>query len=73
MPTAELNDLRSDLVHALLDRVQQERFPSVTMLDMIESLLEPEDLPDYVQHLIDLVNADPYPSIDMLRRIQRLV
>lgn len=73
MPTAELNDLRSTLVQGLLDRIEAEPYPSVTMLDMIESLLAPEELPEYVQLLMDRVNADQYPSIDMLNRIRRFV
>ncbi|RJN32546.1 hypothetical protein [Nesterenkonia natronophila] len=73
MPTAELNDLRSTLVQQLLDRIEAEPYPSVTMLDKIESLLVPDELPAYVEMLMDRVNADLYPSVDMLNRIMRFV
>jgi hypothetical protein len=73
MPTTELNDLRSTLVQELLDRIETEPYPSVTMLDMIESLLAPDELPEYVQLLIDRVHADVYPSIPMLNRIRGFV
>ena len=73
MPTAELNDLRSTLVQELLDRIEAEPYPSVTMLDMIESLLAPDELREYVQLLLDRVKADLYPSTDMLNRIRRCV
>lgn len=73
MATAELEQVRSNFVQALLGRIEEDRFPSVTMLNMVESLLHPDEVPDYVQQLLDRVEADPYPSIDMLKRIQRLV
>lgn len=73
MPTAELNDIRSTLVQDLLDRIEAEPYPSATMLNRIESLLAPDELPAYVQLLMDRVRADRYPSIDMLNRILRLV
>lgn len=73
MSTADLNDLRSTFLQELLDRVQTDRYPSLSMLDRIESLLEPDEMSEYIQVLIDTVKADPYPSIDMLNRIQRYV
>lgn len=73
MPTAEINDLRSALLQELLERVQTDRFPSLSMLDRIESLLEPEEVPDYIQVLLETIKADPYPSIDMLNRVQRFM
>ena len=73
MPTGELNDLRSTLVQQLLDRVESEPYPSVTMLDRIESLLAPDELSAYVKMLMDRVDADVYPSTDMLNRIMRFV
>jgi vesicle coat complex subunit len=73
MATAEVNDLRSTLVKELLDRIEAEPYPSVTMLNMIESLLTPDELPEYVQLLMDRVHADLYPSIDMLHRIRGFV
>lgn len=73
MATAELNDLRSTLVQELLHRIEAEPYPSVTMLDMTESLLASDELPEYVHLLMDRVHADVYPSIDMLNRIRRFV
>ena len=73
MPAAELKDLRSTLVQDLLGRIEAEPYPSVTMLNTIESLLAPDELPKYVQLLMNRVKADLYPSIDMLNRILRFV
>lgn len=73
MPTKTVDDARSSLLHVLLDRVETEPYPSATMLDFIESLLQPNEIPAYVEHLVDRVRADTYPSIDMLRRIRKFV
>lgn len=73
MPTKTVNDVRSSLLQVLLDKVDAEPYPSVTMLNIIESLLQPDEVPDYVEHLVDRVRADNFPSIDMLRRIQQFV
>jgi len=56
----------------LLDKVADERFPSVTMLDLIESLLRPDEVQIYTRVLIHKVREDTYPSIPMLRRIAAL-
>lgn len=73
MPTKTVDDARSSLLQVLLEKVRSEPYPSVTMLDFIESLLQPDEIPDYVEHLVDRVRNDTYPSIDMLRRILRFV
>ncbi|WP_026535035.1 hypothetical protein [Arthrobacter sp. H14] len=73
MPTNTVDDVRSSLLQVLLDKVNSEPYPSATMLNIIESLLKPDEVPDYVEHLVDKVRADTYPSIDMLKRIQQFV
>lgn len=73
MPTKTVDDARSALLRVLLDKVEADPYPSSTMLDFIESLLEQDEVADYVQHLVDRVRADTYPSIDMLRRILKFV
>lgn len=73
MPTKTVDDTRSSLLQVLLDKVETEPYPSATMLDFIESLLKPNEVPDYVDQLVDRVRADTYPSIDMLRRILKFV
>lgn len=73
MPTNTVDDARSSLLQVLLEKVQAEPYPSATMLNFIESLLKPNEIPAYVEQLVDHVRADTYPSIDMLRRIQQFV
>jgi DNA-binding transcriptional ArsR family regulator len=66
-------DTRVALLRALLEKVHDDPYPSATMLDMIESLLRPREVPVYVEELLDRVREDRFPSIDMLQRIERLV
>jgi hypothetical protein len=52
--------------------VADERFPSVSMLDLIESLLRPDEVQIYVRILVRKVRRETYPSIPMRRRIAAL-
>jgi hypothetical protein len=63
---------RELLLDALLDKVAQDRFPSNSMLDLIESLLQPDEIQIYVRVLLRKVRRETYPSIPMLRRIAAL-
>jgi hypothetical protein len=63
---------RELLLDVLLDKVEQDRFPSIPMLDMIESLLRPDEVQIYVRVLLRKVEDDNYPSIPMLQRIAGL-
>jgi len=66
-------DARRELLEMLLTRVHDDRFPSVTMMDLIEHLLrDPEERSIYVQVLLDKIRHDRFPSIPMLRRILAL-
>lgn len=65
-------DVRSELLETLMEKVRADHYPSTTMLDMIESLLTPEDLPEYVEELLDRIRDDEFPSMDMLRRVHGL-
>jgi hypothetical protein len=65
-------DARELLLDTLLEKVANERFPSVSMLDLIESLLRPDEVQIYVRILLRKVRRETYPSIPMLRRIAAL-
>jgi hypothetical protein len=65
-------DARELLLDALLDKVADERFPSISMLDLIESLLRPDEVQVYVRVLLRKVRKENYPSMPMLRRIAAL-
>jgi len=63
------NDVHSEILELLLAKVESDRFPSVTQMDMIEKILRDEDVEDYAEILMDKVRNDTYPSLDLLRRL----
>ncbi|HET6625141.1 MAG TPA: hypothetical protein VFG63_02020 [Nocardioidaceae bacterium] len=65
-------DVRSELLNSLLGRVDSDPYPSITMLDMIEELLTPDDVPRYAQVLLSKVAGEQFPSVSMLARIRDL-
>jgi hypothetical protein len=65
-------DIRGEVVALLMDKVMNDRYPSVTLLDMIELLMSPEERDAYAQMLMDKVTSSRYPSIPMLRRLLAL-
>jgi hypothetical protein len=67
------NEARQELVATLLEKVQNDQYPSTTMLDLIEELLTPEETPAYVVFLQDRIRSENYPSIPLLKRLSALV
>jgi hypothetical protein len=63
------SDARHRLLGVLLDKVAQDTYPSSTMLDYIEEILEPEDVDAYAAVLLEKVADETYPSVSMLRRL----
>lgn len=66
-------DARAELLGSLMQKLEEDRFPSTTMLDTIEELLTPDDLPAYVQALTKRVKSEQYPSIPMIDRLRNLI
>jgi hypothetical protein len=71
--TVSADDARAELVATLMQKVQDDPYPSSTMLDLIETLLTPDEEPTYVVLLQDKIRAERFPSIPMLSRLTRLV
>ncbi len=69
---ARENDVRDQVLHTLLDKVREDPFPSPTMLDMIEGMLQDDenDVAAYTGLLMEKVRGDAFPSLDHLRRLQ---
>lgn len=65
-------DIRGEVVAMLLEIVAKDRYPSATMMGMIEQLATPEELGVYAKILMDNVRSSPHPSIPMLRRLVSL-
>ncbi|NIK61615.1 hypothetical protein [Kribbella shirazensis] len=72
MPEARKRQARELLLDTLFDKVEKDRFPSISMLDMIESLLRPDEVQIYVRLLLRKTRREMYPSIPILRRIAAL-
>jgi hypothetical protein len=62
-------DVRGEVVDLLLEKIASDRNPSVTMMNMVEELLPPDDVPAYVGVRLDKVKTERYPSLAMLRRL----
>ncbi len=65
-------DLRAEMLMMLLQKVEEDRFPSSTMLDWIEELLTPDDVPLYAETLLRRIRSDKFPSIPMMYRLKKL-
>jgi hypothetical protein len=65
-------DARTELLKILLDRVQNDKHPSVTMMDLIEQLMGPNERSVYAQVLMEKIRADRWPSLGMIRRVMAL-
>lgn len=65
-------DARGEMVNFLVQKIASDRNPSVTMMKLVEQLLEPDDIPAYVAILWDKVKTERHPSISMIRRLVAL-
>jgi hypothetical protein len=66
--------LRKRLTESLLEDINDVQFPSVTMMDRVESSLATQkDLADYIEALVEKVEETRYPSISMLNRLDGLL
>jgi len=66
------DDTRAQLFQLLLDKIDEDQYPSVTMLDMVEQIVTPDELPAYAEVLMSKVRGEQFPSMDMIRRVMTL-
>ena len=66
------SQLRAALCAVLIDKVRNDRFPSATMMDMVEAGVDEEQLREYADALLDKIEADQFPSIDLMKRLAAL-
>ena len=69
---AEQYDIRRELLNVALTLVENDRYPSVTMMDLVEQLMGPDERAIYVEVLLDKIRRDRRPSIPMMRRLMAL-
>jgi hypothetical protein len=66
------NALQERYAEVLLDRIRDDRYPSTTQMDLLESVAPPQQLAEYVMHLLERISNEPHPSVSMMQRVQRL-
>lgn len=72
-PVAERQfDPRQQLLRSLMSKVAEDPYPSSTMMDTIEELLTPEDVPDYAKVLLAHIDNDQFPSTSLIDRLRNL-
>lgn len=71
MSDAQRYSARRELLEVLMDKANDETYPSTTMLDLIEDLLTPDEVPGYARWLMSRIDADRFPSISLIRRVQQ--
>lgn len=67
-------ELRRKVAEMLLDKIKDDTFPSVTMMNRVEAVIgqDPEELSDYAEVLFEKVKDSRFPSVDILNRLDRL-
>jgi len=66
-------ELHERFMEILLAEIERERYPSSSMLDLVERHMTQRDRVRIATVLLDSLAAHRYPSPDMLRRVARLV
>jgi hypothetical protein len=64
--------IRDGLVDALMEKVRNDPYPSIDMLNSLEALLDPLELEEYAEMLLEKVRNDRYPSWNMIYRLHNL-
>jgi hypothetical protein len=65
-------EVQTALAQVLLDKVRQDNYPSTTQMDMLEEILPPDLVRDYVNILLEKTLTARFPSIPLLQRLQRI-
>ena len=68
-----MNRLQERFAEVLLEKIAEDRYPSVTQMNLFESVATPELLIQYVMVLLQRIEDDARPSISLENRVQRLV
>ena len=67
------NPLQETFAEVLLDRIRQDVHPSVTQMDMFESIAPPRQMGAYLAHLMERIEAERFPSTSMMQRVQAII
>lgn len=72
MENRQQDAVRRELLEVLMAHVREDKYPSVTMLNMIEQLLTVEEVPAYSEMLMSHIRNDRFPSVPLMKRVQAL-
>lgn len=72
MAQGQQYDVRREILKMLLSKIADDPYPSGTMMDMAEQMLEPDEIPAYAEVLMDKIRRDRFPSLGMLNRVANL-
>lgn len=64
---------RERYLRVLVDHVTEDAYPSHAQMNLVESLLPPDQMDDYLDALLRKIESVRYPSVEMMARVQRLV
>ena len=67
------NPLQERYAEVLLDRIRSDMHPSVSHMNLFESIAPPRQLVEYILVLMERIEGDPNPSLPMMRRVERLI
>ena len=65
-------EARTAFARLLLERVRQDKYPSVSHMELIEQVIPATVMREYLNVLLEKVAQDSAPSIPMLARIARI-
>jgi hypothetical protein len=65
-------EARAAFANLLMEKIRADRYPSTQQMAILEQVLPPQLLPEYLDILLEKVAGDRWPSLQMLRRIQRV-
>jgi hypothetical protein len=65
-------EAQAALAHVLLEHVRRDRHPSSTQMSILEQVIPPQLVDEYIEILLEKVASDGTPSIPLLRRLQRV-
>ena len=66
------DDVHDELLNLMLEKVEEDQYPSSTMLDIIEQLITDETAPAYAEVLMAKIRDENYPSMSLVRRVLAL-
>ena len=65
-------DVRELVLDILLEKIEEDRYPSAAMMDDVERLLPPWRRREYAEILLAKIREDRYPSRSLIQRVVQL-